>query len=64
MEDVLCVYQRPYDPNAPMVCIHEKSVQLIADVRDPLPIAAKYVRINLKRLYPLLEEKRTTRKDR
>lgn len=39
MEDVLCVYQRPYDPNAPMVCIDEKSVQLIGDVRDPLPIA-------------------------
>ncbi len=40
MEDVLCVYQRPYDPNKPMVCIDEKSVQLIGDVRDPLPIAA------------------------
>lgn len=40
MEDVLCVYQRPYDPNNPMVCIDEKSVQLIGDVRDPLPIAA------------------------
>lgn len=40
MEDVLCVYQRPYDPNAPMVCIDEKSVQLIGDVRDPLPVAA------------------------
>ncbi len=39
MEDVLCVYQRPYDPNTPMVCIDEKSVQLISDVRDPLPIA-------------------------
>ena len=39
MEDVLCVYQRPYDPNNPMVCIDEKSVQLIGDVRDPLPIA-------------------------
>ena len=39
MEDVLCVYQRPYDPKAPMVCIDEKSVQLIGDVRDPLPIA-------------------------
>jgi hypothetical protein len=39
MEDVLCVYQRPYDPNDPMVCIDEKSVQLIGDARDPLPIA-------------------------
>jgi hypothetical protein len=40
MEDVLCVYQRPYDSKDPMVCIDEKSVQLIGDVRDPLPIAA------------------------
>ena len=41
MEDVLCVYQRPYDPKDPMVCIDEKSVQLIDDVRGPLPIAAR-----------------------
>ncbi len=39
MEDVLCVYQRPYDPNNPMACVDEKSVQLIGDARDPLPIA-------------------------
>lgn len=39
MEDVLCVYQRPYDPNDPMVCIDEKSMQLIGDTRDPLPVA-------------------------
>ena len=39
MEDVLCVYQRPYDANHPMVCLDEKSVQLIGDVREPLPVA-------------------------
>lgn len=39
MEDVLCVYQRPYDANNPMVCLDEKSVQLIGDVREPLPVA-------------------------
>lgn len=29
MEDVLDVYQRPYDPSRPVVCIDEKSKQLL-----------------------------------
>jgi len=37
MEDVLDVYRRPYDAKYPQVCIDEKSWQLVADVRDPLP---------------------------
>jgi hypothetical protein len=37
MEDVLDVYQRPYDPACPVVCMDEASKQLIAEVRDPLP---------------------------
>jgi len=37
MEDVLDVYARPYDPNHPQVCLDEKSVQLIAETRRPLP---------------------------
>lgn len=36
MEDVLDVYQRPYDPRYPVVCLDEKSKQLLADVRAPL----------------------------
>lgn len=36
MEDVLDVYQRPYDPECPVVCLDEKSKQLLADVRAPL----------------------------
>ncbi len=37
MEDVLEVYQRPYDRQRPLVCLDETSKQLIAGV----PIAAK-----------------------
>jgi uncharacterized small protein (DUF1192 family) len=39
MEDILEVYQRPYDPQRPLVCIDETSKQLIAETR--VPIAAK-----------------------
>ena len=39
MEDVLEVYQRPHDPEVPVVCLDESSKQLIAETR--VPIAAK-----------------------
>ena len=39
MEDVLEVYQRPYDPRFPQVCLDEVSTQLLADTRPPLPPA-------------------------
>ena len=35
MEDVLDVYQQPYDPVRPVVCIDETSKQLIAQTRLP-----------------------------
>jgi DDE superfamily endonuclease len=38
MEDVLDVYCRPYDPLHPVVCMDESSKQLLADVREPLPV--------------------------
>lgn len=37
MEDVLEVYEQPYDPAQPVVCIDEKPVTLHADVRPPSP---------------------------
>ena len=37
MEDVLEVYQRPYDPEYPQVNMDESSKQQIKDVRTPLP---------------------------
>jgi len=37
MEDVLAVYARPYDAARPVVCMDEKSYQLLCDVRGELP---------------------------
>jgi hypothetical protein len=39
MEDVLEVYQRPHDPEYPVVCVDETSKQLVAETR--VPVAAK-----------------------
>jgi len=52
MEDVLDVYQRPYDPSCPLVCMDETSKQLLGEVRTPRAAApgkparydAEYVR--------------------
>src|SRR3972149_4912587 len=38
MEDVLEVYQRPYDEQRPVVCVDEATKQLVADVTPPLPM--------------------------
>jgi hypothetical protein len=38
MEQVLDVYQRPYDPRFPVICMDESNKQLIGDVRPPLPV--------------------------
>src|ERR1700690_583549 len=37
MEDVLEIYERPYDPQEPVVCLDEKPVTLHADVRPASP---------------------------
>ena len=37
MEDVLEVYQRPYDVKRPVVCLDEQSKQLIRETRTPFP---------------------------
>ena len=39
MEAVLDVYQRPYDPEVPVVCMDETSQQLVAETRVPVPPA-------------------------
>lgn len=38
MEDVLDVYERPYDPHYPVVGMDEQPVQLIGETRQPLPL--------------------------
>jgi hypothetical protein len=37
MEDILELYQTPYDPQVPMVCMDEPPVPLIKETRTPLP---------------------------
>jgi len=36
MEDVLDVYQRPFDSKRPLICLDEGSKQLVSDSREPL----------------------------
>jgi transposase len=63
MENVLEVYQRPHDPDRPVVCFDEKSKQLIAEVRRPIPAAGgreerhdyEYVRNGTANLFMLVE---------
>ncbi len=38
MEDVLDVYERPYDEKYPVVCMDEKPYQLLGEPREPLPM--------------------------
>lgn len=38
MEDVLDLYERPYDARFPVVCMDEQPVQLIGETRLPLPM--------------------------
>lgn len=52
MEDVLEVYERPLDKNKPVVCVDEKPIQLLDDVRPPsgcLPGEDKKVDYEYKR---------------
>lgn len=42
MEDVLSVYELPYDEDYPQVCLDEKLVTLHADVVEPLPVQPGY----------------------
>jgi transposase len=59
MEDVLDVYQRPYDPRRPLICMDETTKQLVGEIRTPLPplpgvparYDAEYVRNGVANLF-------------
>jgi hypothetical protein len=63
MEDVLDVYERPYDPRFPQVCFDETSKQLVGEVRTPLPATPgqparedyEYVRNGVANLFMVCE---------
>lgn len=38
MEDVLEVYERPYNPDYPVVCMDEKPFQLLDEYLEPIPM--------------------------
>ena len=38
MEEVLNLYQQPYDPKRPLVCLDESKKQLTIEVREPIPM--------------------------
>lgn len=42
MEDVIDLYQRPYDPEVPVICMDEKTFQLLGEVQTPLPMTPNY----------------------
>lgn len=39
MYDVLALYAKPYDPQEPVICLDEKSKQLLEQTRPPLPVS-------------------------
>jgi hypothetical protein len=38
MYDVLDLYEEPYDPKRPLVCLDEKPKQLLGEKRMPIPM--------------------------
>lgn len=44
MEDVLDVYERPYDPQCPVICMDEQPVQLFKETRTPIPATAQHAK--------------------
>ena len=43
MEEVLDLYEEPYDALGPVICFDERPCQLIGDVREPLPMKAGHI---------------------
>jgi len=38
MEDVIDIYERPYNPEIPVVCMDEKPYQILGNVRESIPM--------------------------
>jgi DDE superfamily endonuclease len=63
MEDVLSLYEQPYDPAYPQVCLDEKLVTLHGDVVEPLPVQPgrvervdyEYERVGTANLFVMVE---------
>ncbi len=65
MEDVLALYEKPYDAKAPVVCLDEKPVSLHAEVRPSRPARpghlakrdSEYKRCGTANLFAIVEPK-------
>lgn len=63
MEDVLDVYELPYNPERTVVCMDEKLYQLLGDAREPLPrhpgddqkIDSEYIRNSTCSIFTFIE---------
>ena len=44
MEEVLDIYEKPYNPALPVICMDEQPVQLLKETRPPIPGTAKHAR--------------------
>ena len=63
MEAILTLYHQPYNPQRPQVCFDEKSVQLLAHTRSPLPVQSgqprredyEYKRCSTRNLFVFVE---------
>ena len=63
MEDVLDIYELPYDEKYPVVCMDEKPYQLLGESREPLPmipgndrkIDSEYVRNGTVSIFAFVE---------
>lgn len=45
MEDVLDVYERPYNEECPVICMDEKPYQLLDETREPIPMKIGNVKL-------------------
>lgn len=69
MYELLALYAQPFNPREPVVCIDEKSLQLLSHSRAPLPMAPgvarkedyEYVRRGTSNLFVAVEPKAGTR---
>lgn len=65
MSDVLELYERPYNPKEPLICFDEKSKQLLAHSRKPLPmkpgmperVDSEYIRKGTVNIFMMVEPK-------
>jgi transposase len=69
MEDVLDLYEEPYDPKRPLVCFDEMPYQMVAEKRTPIPARPgcpqrydyEYERRGVRNLFMFFEPKASWR---